>query len=101
MKKVLKFAIPLLLILGIVGVERFYHYLTDGFDLQRIKSNLYYDSRFDVVHAIEDQKDVKQLFLRLIESLVDVSTWGGPISTGAAGFEMSMMPTPEPPDEPM
>lgn len=59
MKKALRFAIPLLLILVIVGVERFYHFVTDGFDLQRIESDLYYDSRWDVVHADEDQKAIE------------------------------------------
>ncbi|MBI3865918.1 MAG: hypothetical protein HY290_28925 [Planctomycetia bacterium] len=34
--------------------------------------------------AIEDQGDVKQLFLQLVETLADVSEWGGPLGTGAA-----------------
>lgn len=33
--------------------------------------------------AIEDQGDVKQLFLQLVETLADVSQWGGPLGTGA------------------
>src|SRR5579863_3864776 len=34
--------------------------------------------------AIEDQGDVKQLFLQLVETLADVSQWGGPLGAGAA-----------------
>jgi len=34
--------------------------------------------------AIEDQGDVKQLFLQLIDTLVDVSQWEGPLGAGAA-----------------
>jgi hypothetical protein len=34
--------------------------------------------------AIEDQGDVKQLFLQLVETLADVSQWGGTLGTGAA-----------------
>ncbi|MBC8290845.1 MAG: hypothetical protein H8E37_11065, partial [Planctomycetes bacterium] len=30
------------------------------------------------VRTIEDQRDVKQLFLHLVETLADVSKWGGP-----------------------
>jgi hypothetical protein len=33
--------------------------------------------------AIEDQGDIKQLFLQLVETLADVSQWGGPLGTGA------------------
>ena len=29
--------------------------------------------------AIHDQRDVKALFLHLVDTLADVSTWGGPI----------------------
>ncbi|MBS0263388.1 MAG: hypothetical protein JSS02_15710 [Planctomycetes bacterium] len=32
--------------------------------------------------AIEDQGDVKQMFLQLVETLADVSQWGGPLGTG-------------------
>ena len=35
------------------------------------------------VRTIEDQRDVKQLFLHLVETLADVSKWGGPIGQGA------------------
>ena len=34
--------------------------------------------------TIEDQRDVKQLFLHLVESLSDVRQWGGAVGTGAA-----------------
>ena len=34
--------------------------------------------------AIEDQADVRQLFLQLVETLSDVSRWDGPVGTGAA-----------------
>jgi hypothetical protein len=34
--------------------------------------------------AIEDQGDVKQLFLQLTETLSEVSQWGGPLGAGAA-----------------
>jgi len=34
--------------------------------------------------AIEDQGDVKQLFLQLVDTLADVSQWGGPLGAGAA-----------------
>jgi hypothetical protein len=34
--------------------------------------------------AIEDQGDVKQLFLQLVDTLSDVSQWGGPLGAGAA-----------------
>ncbi len=34
--------------------------------------------------VIEDQGDVKQLFLELVDSLVDVGQWGGPLGAGAA-----------------
>jgi hypothetical protein len=34
--------------------------------------------------AIEDQGDVKQLFLQLAETLSEVSRWGGPLGAGAA-----------------
>jgi hypothetical protein len=34
--------------------------------------------------AIEDQGDVKQLFLQLVDALSDVSGWGGPLGAGAA-----------------
>jgi hypothetical protein len=34
--------------------------------------------------AIEDQGDVKQLFLQLAEALSEVSQWGGPLGAGAA-----------------
>ena len=34
--------------------------------------------------AIQDQRDVKALFLQLVESLSDVSKWGGQIGTGAS-----------------
>ncbi|MFP6764217.1 MAG: hypothetical protein VB858_11380, partial [Planctomycetaceae bacterium] len=35
------------------------------------------------VRTIEDQRDVKELFLHLVETLADVSKWGGPIGQGA------------------
>lgn len=35
------------------------------------------------VKTIEDQRDVKQLFLHLVETLADVSQWGGPVGEGA------------------
>jgi len=34
--------------------------------------------------TIEDQRDISHLFLHLVETLSDVSEWGGPLSTGAA-----------------
>lgn len=34
--------------------------------------------------AIEDQRDIHQLFLQLLETLADVRNWGGPIGAGAA-----------------
>ncbi|MEZ6112028.1 MAG: hypothetical protein R3C99_13555 [Pirellulaceae bacterium] len=34
--------------------------------------------------TIQDQRDVKALFLVLVETLADVSTWGGPAGAGAA-----------------
>lgn len=34
--------------------------------------------------TIEDQRDVKQLFLQLVDTLADVSKWGGAIGTGAS-----------------
>jgi len=37
-----------------------------------------------VLAAIQDQHDARTLFVRLVESLVDVGGWGGPISAGAA-----------------
>ncbi len=33
--------------------------------------------------VIEDQQDVKELFLVLVETLVDIRSWGGPIGAGA------------------
>src|SRR5262249_55959361 len=33
--------------------------------------------------VIEDQGDVKQLFLQLVDTLVEVSQWGGPLGAGA------------------
>ncbi|MBI1901557.1 MAG: hypothetical protein HYS13_10665, partial [Planctomycetia bacterium] len=36
------------------------------------------------VKTIADQRDVKALFLRLVESLVDVRDWGGQVGAGAA-----------------
>ena len=35
------------------------------------------------VQTIEDQRDVKGLFLHLVQSLVDVSSWGGTLGDGA------------------
>ncbi len=36
------------------------------------------------IAAIEDQGDVKQLFLQLVDTLADISQWGGPLGAGAA-----------------
>lgn len=33
--------------------------------------------------AVEDQRDVRELFLVLVETLAEVQTWGGPVATGA------------------
>ncbi|MES2793998.1 MAG: hypothetical protein V4719_30570, partial [Planctomycetota bacterium] len=33
--------------------------------------------------VIEDQQDVKELFLHLVETLVDIRSWGGPVGAGA------------------
>ena len=33
--------------------------------------------------TIQDQRDVKELFLQLVETLVDVRTWGGQVGNGA------------------
>lgn len=35
------------------------------------------------LRLIEDERDVRELFLHLVEALADVRTWGGPISQGA------------------
>jgi len=35
------------------------------------------------IKTIEDQRDVKQLFLHLVETLADVTQWGGPVGDGA------------------
>ena len=35
------------------------------------------------VRAIEDQRDIKELFLHLVETLADVSSWDGAIGQGA------------------
>ena len=35
------------------------------------------------VQTIEDQRDVRELFLHLVETLSDVSEWGGPLGDGA------------------
>jgi len=35
------------------------------------------------VQTIEDQRDIQELFLHLIETLSDVSEWGGPLGDGA------------------
>ncbi|MHC4875094.1 MAG: coiled-coil domain-containing protein [Planctomycetota bacterium] len=35
------------------------------------------------VQTIEDQRDIRELFLHLVETLVDVSEWGGPLGDGA------------------
>src|SRR5262249_47233794 len=36
------------------------------------------------LQAIEDQGDVKHLFLQLVDTLTDVGQWGGPLGAGAA-----------------
>lgn len=33
--------------------------------------------------AVEDQRDVRELFRMLVETLSEVQTWGGPVATGA------------------
>ncbi len=55
MKRPLGFATSLFVILIIIGVDRGYHFLADGFDIQRIQSDVYYDRRWDIVHSDEDQ----------------------------------------------
>ncbi|MEO1996613.1 MAG: hypothetical protein ABGZ17_15200, partial [Planctomycetaceae bacterium] len=36
-----------------------------------------------VLNLIDDQRDVKQLFLHLVETLADVQSWGGAVAQGA------------------
>jgi hypothetical protein len=36
------------------------------------------------LETVEDQRDVKQLFLHLVEALADVRSWGGAVGAGAA-----------------